>query len=56
MTFTILHASEDNSIIGEGIMVGADAKVSRPATIEWPAPPEELGTDQFSVSFSVSSE
>ncbi|KAF8071649.1 hypothetical protein FPV67DRAFT_1746459, partial [Lyophyllum atratum] len=37
--------SETEALIAkdsEGIMVGVDAKVSRPATIEWPAPPEEL--------------
>ncbi|KAG6884985.1 hypothetical protein C0993_006817 [Termitomyces sp. T159_Od127] len=26
----------------EGLMIGPDAKVSRPTSIEWPAPPEEL--------------
>ncbi|KAF8150879.1 hypothetical protein B0H34DRAFT_155040 [Crassisporium funariophilum] len=27
---------------GEGLFIGADGRTSRPATIEWPAPPEEI--------------
>ncbi|KAG6840674.1 hypothetical protein C0991_005179 [Blastosporella zonata] len=37
--------SENEALIakdGEGIVIGADAKVSRSTSIEWPAPPEEL--------------
>lgn len=30
-------------LLDEGLFIGADAKVSRTATIAWPAPPEELG-------------
>jgi hypothetical protein len=28
---------------GEGLFIGTDGKLSRPATIEWPVPPEEIG-------------
>ena len=31
-------------LLDEGLFIGADAKVSRNVTIEWPASPEELGT------------
>ncbi|KAG6916169.1 hypothetical protein DXG01_008142 [Tephrocybe rancida] len=40
-----VRISEQEALIAkdsEGLMIGADAKVSRPAPIEWPAPPEEL--------------
>lgn len=32
-----------DSVTGEGVVIGTDAKVSRPTNIEWPAPPEEIG-------------
>ena len=30
-------------LLDEGLFIGTDAKISRSATIEWQAPPEELG-------------
>ncbi|KAG6816641.1 hypothetical protein H0H87_004387 [Tephrocybe sp. NHM501043] len=40
-----VRISEKEALISkdsEGILIGMDAKVSRPESIEWPAPPEEL--------------
>ncbi|KAF8813359.1 hypothetical protein BYT27DRAFT_7180846 [Phlegmacium glaucopus] len=42
---TVVQVGDSEILVGkdgEGLFIGTDGKPSRPATIEWPAPPEEI--------------
>jgi hypothetical protein len=49
---SILNISSTHShmlhLLDEGLAIGLDGKPSRKASVEWPAPPEEIGKTGFS--------
>ena len=40
--YTLHSPTRAESIVAQGFFVGPDSKVARPATVEWPAPPEDV--------------